>query len=174
MNRKYTSKHYLTLIEKIKKQIPDVMLSTDIIVGFPGETKKDFLKTADIFKKVKYTMAYIARYSARKGTASYKLENNISPEEKAKRENILTDILKQTALENNENFIGKTVRVLIDKKIANGYIGKTAQFVNVKIPLSANTADRYSPLQTEEIKIGQFVNVKITKADFFGMEGENL
>lgn len=145
MNRKYTKEHYLTLIEKIKKKIPDIMLSTDIIVGFPGERKKDFLETADVMRKVKYTMAYIARYSPRAGTVAYKLKDDVSREEKARREEILTEILKKTAIENNKKFVGRTVRALVERQIPlaasageilPGYfccIGKTSQFTNVRI-----------------------------------------
>ncbi|MFH0854044.1 MAG: tRNA (N6-isopentenyl adenosine(37)-C2)-methylthiotransferase MiaB [bacterium] len=164
MNRQYTRARYLDLIKKIKNCVPNAMISTDIIVGFPGETKKDFLETVDIFKKIKYSMAYIAKYSPRAGTAAYNLNDNISPDEKARRERILNKILKETALENNKKFIGKTVRVLIEQQAGNNYIGKTAQFINTKIIETKNE-------KTQDIKIGQFIDIKITQATSFGMEG---
>jgi tRNA-2-methylthio-N6-dimethylallyladenosine synthase len=89
MNRKYTREHYLNLIKKIRKNIKSVEISTDIIVGFPGETKKDFEDTVDLVKKAKYSVAYIARYSPRAGTVAAKMKDNVKPEEKQRREKVL-------------------------------------------------------------------------------------
>ena len=95
MNRGYTKKDYLKLVEKIKKKIPDVELSTDIIVGFPGETKKDFNETVDVVKKVGFKKAYIACYSPRSGTKAEKLKDNVPQKEKERREKILRKIIKE-------------------------------------------------------------------------------
>jgi len=95
MNRGYTKKDYLKLVEKIKKKIPDVELSTDIIVGFPGETKKDFNETVDVVKKVGFKKAYIACYSPRPGTKAEKLKDNIPQKEKERREKALREIIKK-------------------------------------------------------------------------------
>ncbi|MDD5552181.1 MAG: tRNA (N6-isopentenyl adenosine(37)-C2)-methylthiotransferase MiaB [Candidatus Pacebacteria bacterium] len=89
MNRNYTREHYLKLIDKIKNTIPDVELSTDIIVGFPGEAKKDFKDTVDLVKEVKFSKAYINKYSPRPGTAAEKLKDNVVKKEKERREKIL-------------------------------------------------------------------------------------
>lgn len=93
MNRKYTQKHYLKIIERIKKKIPTAKLSTDVIVGFPGETLEDFEETAKIFRSIDFYMAFINKYSPRPGTAAEKLEDSIPWEEKKRRENILRDLL---------------------------------------------------------------------------------
>lgn len=162
MNRKYNRKHYLKLIKKIKKQIPDVFLSTDIIVGFPGETKKQFNKTKKLFKKVKYDLAYIAQYSPRYGTASYKLKDDVPAKEKKRREEELMKILRKTALKNNRKYLNKIVEVLVENKNKNGkWCGKTANFRNVKI----------NNVKDEDV-IGKFLKVKITKIKDFGLEGE--
>ncbi len=95
MNRPYTKKHYLGLISKAKKIIPGVAFTTDVIVGFPGETEKDFKESIDVFEKVKYNEAYINKYSPRPGTAAYVLGNPISWEEKKRREKILRKIIRQ-------------------------------------------------------------------------------
>ena len=92
MNRGYTKKDYLKLVEKIKKKIQDVELSTDIIVGFPGETKKDFEETIDVVKKVGFKKAYIACYSPRPGTKAEKLKDNIPQKEKERREKVLREL----------------------------------------------------------------------------------
>jgi tRNA-2-methylthio-N6-dimethylallyladenosine synthase len=94
MNRPYTRKHYLSLIAKAKKIIPGASFTTDVIVGFPGETEKDFEATVKVFKKVKYNEAYINKYSPRPGTAAFKLGDPIEWEEKKRRERILRDLVK--------------------------------------------------------------------------------
>ncbi|MDO8524351.1 MAG: MiaB/RimO family radical SAM methylthiotransferase [bacterium] len=93
MKRPYTAGQYLKLIAKIKKQIPDVKIVTDIIVGFPGETKKAFQKTIDIFNKVGFYQAYIAKYSPRAGTAAFYLKDTVPPEEKSQREQELRKLI---------------------------------------------------------------------------------
>jgi tRNA-2-methylthio-N6-dimethylallyladenosine synthase len=94
MNRPYTQKHYLNLIKLAQKKIPGVSFTTDIIVGFPGETEKDFRESVKVFKKVSYNEAYINKYSPRPGTTAYKLGDSISWEEKKRREKILRDIVR--------------------------------------------------------------------------------
>lgn len=93
MNRPYTAKEYLDLIRKIKKEIPDIVLTTDIIVGFPGETKKAFQNTVALCQKVGFAKAYIARYSPRPGTAAFKMEDEVPPQEKKRRWKILDDLI---------------------------------------------------------------------------------
>ncbi len=95
MNRPYTSLQYIKLVEKIRKKILDIQISTDIIVGFPGETKKAFQNTVALCKKVNFDKAYIAKYSPRPGTAAFKLKDNVSPEEKKRRWRILEDLINK-------------------------------------------------------------------------------
>ncbi|MFH1462265.1 MAG: MiaB/RimO family radical SAM methylthiotransferase [bacterium] len=94
MGRFYTAEKYKSLVEKIKKKIPEINLSTDVIVGFPGETKKQFNNTAKLLKEIKFNIAYIAKYSPRPGTAAFKLKDNVSQKEKKRREKVLREILK--------------------------------------------------------------------------------
>ncbi|MBU0646911.1 tRNA (N6-isopentenyl adenosine(37)-C2)-methylthiotransferase MiaB, partial [Patescibacteria group bacterium] len=96
MNRKYSVEHYINLIEKIRKNISDSSISTDVIVGFPNETKKQFNNTIKLFKQIKFDMVYISQYSPRPGTVAFKLNDNISKEEKKNRENKLLNILEKT------------------------------------------------------------------------------
>jgi tRNA-2-methylthio-N6-dimethylallyladenosine synthase len=93
MNRPYTAKQYKNLIKEIREKIPDINLTTDIIVGFPGETKAQFLNTVKLFKELKFNLAYISKYSPRPGTAAAKMKDNIPLAEKKERERILRDIL---------------------------------------------------------------------------------
>ncbi|MDP2362412.1 MAG: tRNA (adenosine(37)-N6)-dimethylallyltransferase MiaA, partial [Ignavibacteria bacterium] len=93
MNRPYTVTQYKNLVKKIKEKIPDIFLSTDIIVGFPGETKKQFENTVKLFRKINFDMAYISKFSPRPGTAVSKMKDSVSPKEKERRWKILNDIL---------------------------------------------------------------------------------
>jgi len=96
MNRNYTVKEYKKLVKKIRKKIPEIRLSTDVIVGFPGETKKQFQNTAKLLKEIKFNWAYIAKYSPRPGTvAALKMEDNVPLEEKKRREKILREVIEK-------------------------------------------------------------------------------
>jgi len=156
MNRGYTISQYEKLVKKIKVKIPDIALSTDVIVGFPGETKKQFGNTAKLFRKIKYDMAYINKYSSRAGTMAEKMKDNVSPKEKIRRAKVLNEILKKTALENNKKYIGKIIEVLT----TDPDTGKTRTNKTIKIPNS-------SP-------IGKFVKVKISNALPWGLKGNLL
>ena len=96
MNRPYSAKQYKDLVKKIRERIPDINLSTDVIVGFPGETKKQFDNTLKLFKDIKFNIAYIAKYSPRTGTAASKLKDDIPLEEKKRREKVLRKLLKNS------------------------------------------------------------------------------
>jgi len=159
MNRDYTTKQYLALIEKIRTKIPNVTITTDAIVGFPGETKKQFKNTVKLFKIVGFDMAYIAQYSPRAGTAAAKLKDNVPHKEKKLRKEVLTEILRKTALKNNRKYIGKTLRVLIEADQRGSTRGKTRSFKNVKFE------------STKDL-IGGFVKIKITEATPWGLKGE--
>lgn len=160
MNRHYTVEDYKNKIKKLREKIPNICLSTDVIVGFPGETKKQFENTAKLFRDVKYDMVYINKYSTRAGTPAAKLKDNVSIAEKKRRENVLTEILKQTALEHNKKFIGKETIVLIDAKNKNGiWSGKNEDYKTVQIKSNKNL-------------LGKLVKIKITEAQSFILKGE--
>jgi len=95
MNRPYTPLQYIKLIKKIRKRIPDIKIGTDIIVGFPGETKKAFENTVKLCKKAGFVKAYIAKYSPRPGTAAFKLKDDVSPEEKKRRWRVLEELINK-------------------------------------------------------------------------------
>jgi len=168
MNRKYTKEHYLKLIFKIRevlKSMDDypwtapVSISTDIIVGFPGETKKQFNQTVNLFKEVGFDMAYIAQYSPRPGTAAEKMINNVSQEEKKQRMEIIDKLLRKTAKKNNQTYINKVVQVMIINKNSKGFFGLTKSNKNVHV------------FGAVDVEIGEIINVKIKKVEDFGMEG---
>lgn len=162
MNRKYTIGQYKNLVKKIRKDIPGVAISTDIIVGFPGETKKQFENSVKLFKNVKYDMAYLNQYSPRQGTASAKMKDTVSHEEKERRDKELDKVLNQTALAINKKQVGKVLDVLVERKGKDDlWLGKTRTFKVVK-------------LHSDKNLLGKFVKVKITKAKSFGLEGTLL
>ena len=97
MNRPYTIEQYKNLVKKIREKIPDINLTTDVIVGFPGETKKQFENTVKLFKEIKFNLAYIAKYSPRPGTAAFQIKDNVSLKEKRRREKILREIIGKYA-----------------------------------------------------------------------------
>lgn len=177
MNRKYTAKHFLALTELIRKYMPDAAITTDVIVGFPAETEEQFQHTADMMKKAGFDMVYINKYSPREGTVSAKLPNNVTLDEKKRREKVLTEILKETALANNQKYIGKTIDVLIDEsRIMNNesktFFGKTRTFKNVRIKTESFLNCHPEPVEgSHNIAPGQFIKITITGADSFGLEG---
>lgn len=158
MNRPYTIEHYKNLVKKIRNKIPDICLSTDVIVGFPGETKKQFENTCKLFEEIKFDMAYIAKYSPRPQTKASKIKDNVPIEEKEKRKKIINEILKKTGLENNKKYIGKTVEVLVEKAEKGFLIGKTKSYKTVKLKGNKNL-------------LGKFSKTEITDASPWGLKG---
>ncbi len=168
MNRHYTQKHYLNLIKQInqafEKNKPGKIfsISSDIIVGFPGETRKKFLQSAEVMEKAKFDMVFFGQFSPRPETAAWKMKDNVSQKEKTRREQYLNEILKRTAFENNQKYLNQTVEVLIEQQKEASYFGKTRTLKNVKIATS------------EKDLLGKIVKVKITKANVWNLEGEAL
>lgn len=168
MNRKYTAQHYLGLIKKIrtafKKFKPDApySITSDIIVGFPGETKKDFLETARIMEKVKYDLVYFGQFSPRPGTVAWKLKDSVSKQEKSRREKYLNEILARTTFAKNKKYVGKILEVLVDSEKNGFYFGRTRSGKDVKI------------ITDQKNLTEKFVKVKITKANIWNLEARLL
>jgi len=173
MNRPYTVKKYKTLIKKSRNAFKkyrkgiekELAVSTDIIVGFPGETKKDFENTMETFKNISVAFAYISRYSPRHETVAFKLKDNVSHAEKKQREKKLLEIVEKSSLEFNKKFLNKTVDVLILKKKNDFYLGKTRHYQSIRISQFANESGF-------RCLIGKFVKAKIIKITPYGMEGK--
>lgn len=165
MNRPYTRQQFLDQVVRFRKILPTADLSTDCIVGFPGETQEQFEQTAEVFKLAKFDMAYIAKYSPRPGAVSSRFTDDVPKEVKEKRWKILTEILHQTAVEKSQAFIGKTMRVLVDGYDRAGFLtGKNEGLKIVRI------SQKESPESTA--LIGKFVEVKIDAARPFSLNGE--
>lgn len=169
MNRHYTKEKYLELVAKIKKAMPDVTLTTDIIVGYPGETEADFAETVTVAEEAKYDMIFLAQYSPREGTPSAKIKDDVSAAEKKKRENVLQKVLEETAGGNNQKLVGTTQKVLIDgqkpARPAGGgvkYYGRTEGYKVVVIKTD------------QALRLGQFTEVKIGSAGPWKLIGKLL
>lgn len=191
MNRQYTVAHYKKLIKQVREKVLNVAISTDVIVGFPGETKKQFLNTVKVFKEIKFDMAYIAQYSERAGTAAAKLKDDVPKLEKKRREKVLTEILKQTALENNKKYIGQEVKVLVERKLSRsgescspqpkaqprqseaGRARLSARRNDISnIYLSKTNTFKTVKFSSNKNLIGKFVKVKIKKVLPWGLTGD--
>ena len=114
MRRNYTTERYLEIVLKLRSTVPDITISTDVIVGFPGETDEDFRHTCDLFDEVKFDQAFIFKYSARKNTIAATLPDQISDKVKEQRHKVLSDIYNQYCVENLKKEIGSKVEVLVE------------------------------------------------------------
>lgn len=162
MNRKYTKEQYLELVDKIKTRIPDVVLSTDIIVGFPGETEEDFEDTLDVVRKVNYEQVFMFIYSRREGTVADKMENQILEEIKHKRFDRLKELFDSRVSENNQKYIGTTQKILVD-----GYSK------NDKETLTGRTdTNKVVNFKGNEELIGKMINIKITEEHKWYLTGK--
>lgn len=163
MNRRHNFKQFYEKINKIRKYCPEISLSTDIIVGFIGETEKDFKMTIDAEKKCKFEMIYISEYSPRKGTAAARLQDNISLETKSSRKVELNNVLRSIAIRQNRKLINSCQRVLLESynSKSQSYMGRTHQNKAIQI----STTKNLKPL------IGQFIDVKVTSVTAWSLSG---
>ena len=162
MNRKYTKEQYLELEEKIKKEIPNVAFSTDIIVGFPGETEEDFENTMDVVKKVKFEQVYMFIYSRRVGTPADKMEEQIPEEIKHKRFDRLKELVEKQTGENNKKYIDTIQKVLVEG------LSKT----NEKYLTGRTDTNKVVVFEGNKQTIGTIQNIKITQDCLWYLRGE--
>ena len=137
MNRTYTREHFLKLVEKIRKFVPSMAITTDIIVGFPGETGTDFRETMDMLKQVKFDAAFTFNYSPRPGTKAAAMEDDVPAEEKSARLSELIVLQKVHTLEHNQKYLGKDVEILVErvsKRRSTDLAGRTSQNKTVIFP----------------------------------------
>ncbi len=162
MNRRYDANRYMSLVEKIKKAVPDITISTDIIVGFPGETEEDFVETLNIVKAVEYDSAFTFLYSIRKGTPAAKFDEQIPEGIKHERFNRLVEVINDISAMKNQKYLGRVEDVLVEgvsKNNKQALSGRSDGFKLVNFRGS------------EEL-IGNIVPVKITEAKTFSLFGE--
>ncbi|MFZ5364892.1 MAG: tRNA (N6-isopentenyl adenosine(37)-C2)-methylthiotransferase MiaB [Patescibacteria group bacterium] len=153
MNRNYKIDDYLKIIQQVRKVKPGIAIGTDIIVGFPGETEKDFQETVDLCNKVKFDIVYAAQYSPRPQTASAKLENDVSGAEKKRRWQILQNLNEQYSFENNKKYLNKKVSVLIDTKVENNlWEGNSLEMKRVRVAGDENLIGKIVAVEVREAK----------------------
>ncbi len=162
MNRKYTKEQYLKLVEKMKKMVPNIVFSTDIIVGFPGETEEDFEDTLDVVKKVHFEQVFMFIYSRRVGTPGDRMENQIPEEIKHKRFDRLKLLVESQIEENNNKYIGTTQRVLVEG------ISKT----NKEMLTARTDTNKVVVFEGKKELIGNIVNLKIVSEHMWYLKGE--
>ena len=161
MNRRYTTADYLKIVDELRQNVPFVEITTDIIVGFPGETEEDFQATLDLVKKVGYSNAYTFAYSPREGTVAARMEDQIPDEEKKRRLNKLNAVLAETIPENNEKYIGYSGEILVEGVDHRGeplLFGKLSNFKMVYV-------------EGDESLVGSFVDIKVDGFRFNSLFG---
>ena len=162
MGRRYSKEDYLTLFNKIKEKVPNCSITTDIIVGFPGETREDFEETLDVVNKCKYDSAFTFIFSPREGTPAARMKDDVTLEEKNNRLYELNELINKYSKEANDKYLNKVVPVLLestsekDDSMLMGYTD-TMKLVNVK---------------ADKDLIGKIVNVKITEVKTWSMDGK--
>lgn len=164
MNRRYTSETYLKLVEKLRQKVPDVELTTDIIVGFPGETEEDFQCTMAVVKEVGYAAAYSFKYSPREGTIAASMPEQIDEAVKSERLQRLNALLAQTTEENNKKYIGKTGEVLVEgcgERDGISYVfGKLSNFKMIYFPGEKDLIGRLTEVEVTDIRSNSLYGIR--------------
>ena len=165
MNRHYNRQRYMEIVEKLRATCPDLSISTDIIVGFPGETEEDFLDTLSLVREVEYDSAFTFIYSPRVGTPAAKYDNQIPENIKHERFDRLVEEVNRCSAKKNSEYLGKIVTVLVDgpsKNDAGAWSGRTDTFKLVNFT------------SEEPLTEGQMVSVRITETKTFSLDGEKV
>ena len=162
MNRKYTKEQYLNLVDKMKAKIPNLTLSTDIIVGFPGETDEEFEDTLDVVRKVKFEQVYMFIYSRRVGTPGDRMENQVPEEIKHKRFDKLKELVESQIEENNQKYVGTIQKVLVEGESKN----------NQELLTGRTDSNKVVIFEGDKSLIGQMINLKIVSEHMWYLKGE--
>ncbi len=162
MNRGYTREHYLEILSNLKVVAPDVGITTDIIVGFPGEREEDFEETLSLIKEVSFDSAFTFIYSQREGTPAKSFEDQIPEDIKHERFNRLVDVINESSLMRNRAQVGKIQKVLVDGYSKSGedmFNGRTSQFKLINFP-------------AKDLSVGDIKEVKVVDANTFSLTGQ--
>lgn len=164
MNRRYTAEHYYKQIEMLRQIIPEIAITTDIIIGFPGETDQDFNYTLEMVKKVEYDQAFIFKYSKRAGTRAAEMENQVPENVKSERFQKLLDTVNDICYKKNSKYMGTIQEVLVEGYSKNDKNKLTGRTETNKI-VNINASDEI---------IGKIVPIRITSFNSFALEGETI
>ncbi len=165
MNRKYTREHYCSIISRLRERVPDIEFTTDIIVGFPGETDEAFRDTMSLVEEIGYAAAFTFAYSPRQGTVAARMEDQVPESVKKERLKALNELQTRKTVENNEKYIGHTGEVLVEGFDERGeetmLYGKYQNFKMVYFPGCRELLNRY-------------VTVKVTQSNKNSLLGEMI
>ncbi len=161
MNRKYTVKQYVDLVKKIKKHRPHITIGTDLIIGFPTESKKQFANTLELYRKCQFDVSYPAMYSARSGTAAAAFEDDVSLAEKKIRWKELHELMEEIAYKNNQKYLNKNIEVLVEDYKDGIYSGRSSEM-------------KFVQLLSDKDCIGEIVTIKVNRASTWVLRGEGV
>ena len=164
MRRHYTKEDYLSIIDKVKEKVDGIGLTTDIMVGFPGETEEDFAHTLDVVRKAQYDLAFTFLYSVRKGTVAENMDNHINGDVKKDRFDRLLAVVNEAATKTAQAYQDKVVEVLVE-----GVSKKNPEYM-----MGRNRQNKLVNFKGTEDLIGKLVNVKITEPKSFSLNGEMI
>ncbi len=164
MNRKYTCEHYLAIIEKVKKAMPDITLTSDVIVGFPGETTEEFEDTLSLVQQVEFDSLYTFIFSPREGTPAARMEDVLTPEEKSVNFRRLVDLQNEISKKKNEAYVGKTVEILVDGVSKN----------NEQMMAGRTEGNKIVNFKAKTAQPGKLISVRITEAQTWALIGEEV
>jgi tRNA-2-methylthio-N6-dimethylallyladenosine synthase len=161
MNRKYTSKDYLKIINRMKKEIPGISITTDILVGFPGETKSDFNATLKLVKDTEFDFLFAFKYSPREGTEAAKIRSAVPAEEKERRHALILETTNGISARKNAKLIGTSQEVLVEGKKDNDLTGSTRTnkkvFIKTACPGNSSLTGRLVSVKIEKSKINSLI-----------------
>ena len=163
MNRKYTKEKYLNLVDKIREKIPNVRFTTDIIVGFPGETTEEFEDTLDVVRKVKFEQVFMFIYSRRVGTPADKMEDQIPEEIKHKNFDKLKALVESQIAENNQTYIGTMQKIFVEGTSKN----------NEEMLTGRTDSNKVVVFEGDKSLIGKMIDVKIVSEHMWYLKGEH-
>lgn len=153
MNRKYTAEEFKESVKLLRENFENVILTADVIVGFPGETEEEFEETYKFLEVIRFYKIHVFKYSKREGTKAAGMANQIAPEIKEERSKKVIELSNRIQKEYNRSYIGKTVQVLVEEKSEKGFIGHTENYLQVEIINAKQTLEN------------QIINVKIEKCE---------
>lgn len=159
MNRGYTREYYLQLVERVRRAVPGISLTTDLIVGFPGETEEDFAETLSLVEEVRFDSAFTFIFSPRKGTPAAKMTDQVPEEVKKERIYRLIDLQNEISAEHMQKLLGQELEVLVEEVSSTGLVGRTR-------------SNRQVHFSGDESLVGQLARVRITKASTFSLKGQ--
>lgn len=162
MNRKYTRAEYLEKVRRVRARIPDIVLSTDIIVGFPGETNEDFEQTMSLLAEVEYDLVFSFIYSKRKGTPAAEMEDCLTDKEKHENFERMLRLQDEISRKKNDRYVGRTERVLVES------VSRT----NSEFMSGRTDGGKIVNFRGDESMAGKILDVKITEAKTWSLLGE--